>query len=90
MSTSLRPPVAHAAVEQLAKVEPLDEPAKFVGKFVRDTIPKGPVKDTLSGTWLGHALHPLLTDLPDRDLDERRAARLARRPAAAPTAPPTG
>ena len=24
----------------------------------------GPVKDALSGTWLGHALHPLLTDLP--------------------------
>jgi nitrite reductase/ring-hydroxylating ferredoxin subunit/uncharacterized membrane protein len=64
MSTSLRPPVAHAAVEQLAKLEPLDEPAKVIGKSVRDAIPKGPVKDAVSGTWLGHALHPLLTDLP--------------------------
>ena len=27
-------------------------------------MPDGPVKDALSGTWLGHALHPLLTDLP--------------------------
>ena len=26
--------------------------------------PARPVKDALSGTWLGHALHPLLTDLP--------------------------
>src|ERR1700704_671870 len=31
-----------------------------VGKFVKP----GPAKDLLSGTWLGHALHPLLTDLP--------------------------
>lgn len=27
-------------------------------------IKAGPVKDLLSGTWLGHAAHPLLTDLP--------------------------
>jgi nitrite reductase/ring-hydroxylating ferredoxin subunit/uncharacterized membrane protein len=64
MSTSLRPPVAHNAVEQLAKVAQLDEPAKLIGKSVRDAIPRGPVKDGLSGTWLGHALHPLLTDVP--------------------------
>src|SRR5439155_4731780 len=31
-----------------------------IGKFVKP----GPVKDLLSGTWLAHALHPLLTDLP--------------------------
>jgi nitrite reductase/ring-hydroxylating ferredoxin subunit len=24
----------------------------------------GPVKDVLSGTWLGHTLHPMLTDVP--------------------------
>ena len=64
MSTSLRPPVAHAAVEQLARIEQLDQPARVIGNAVRDTIPRGPVKDGLSGTWLGHALHPLLTDLP--------------------------
>jgi nitrite reductase/ring-hydroxylating ferredoxin subunit/uncharacterized membrane protein len=27
-------------------------------------MPPGPVKDALSGTWLGHPLHPLLTDIP--------------------------
>ena len=27
-------------------------------------VPPGPVKDALSGTWLGHVLHPVLTDLP--------------------------
>lgn len=26
--------------------------------------PAGPLKDALSGTWLGHALHPALTDVP--------------------------
>jgi nitrite reductase/ring-hydroxylating ferredoxin subunit/uncharacterized membrane protein len=52
------------AVGTIAGIEPLDEPARTVAKTVRDTVPRGPVKDALSGTWLGHALHPLLTDLP--------------------------
>ena len=64
MSTSLRPPVAHAAVEQLARIEQLDEPARGHRQDRPRHDPAGPVKDGLSGTWLGHALHPLLTDLP--------------------------
>jgi nitrite reductase/ring-hydroxylating ferredoxin subunit/uncharacterized membrane protein len=55
---------AQDAVDAVASLETLDEPARTVGKAVRETIPSGPVKDVLSGTWLGHALHPLLTDLP--------------------------
>jgi nitrite reductase/ring-hydroxylating ferredoxin subunit/uncharacterized membrane protein len=55
-------PVAAAAAERLESVEALDPLAKKIGKVVRDTIPGGPVKDALSGVWLGHALHPLLTD----------------------------
>ena len=31
---------------------------------VRSALPPGPLKDGLSGTWLGHTLHPLLTDVP--------------------------
>jgi nitrite reductase/ring-hydroxylating ferredoxin subunit/uncharacterized membrane protein len=62
-----RPPVAppklHAAVERLGRIEAIDPPAKPVGKAVRDAIPDGPVKDAISGTWLGHALHPLMTDV---------------------------
>jgi nitrite reductase/ring-hydroxylating ferredoxin subunit/uncharacterized membrane protein len=64
MTTSLRSPVAHDAIEQLGHLEQLDEPAKVLGKKIRATVPAGPVKDALSGVWLGHALHPLLTDLP--------------------------
>ena len=51
----------HDAVGAIASLEPLDQPAATIAKKVRDTVPKGPVKDTLSGTWLGHALHPLMT-----------------------------
>jgi nitrite reductase/ring-hydroxylating ferredoxin subunit/uncharacterized membrane protein len=64
MTTHLRSPIAHDAVERIAGLNQLDEPAKAIGKTVRETVPSGPVKDALSGTWLGHALHPLLTDLP--------------------------
>src|SRR5215207_9043026 len=64
MTTSVRSPRVHEAVDQLAGLEAVDEPAKAIGKAVRDAVPAGPVKDALSGVWLGHALHPLLTDVP--------------------------
>lgn len=41
----------------------LDGPAKAIGKRVRGTLSPGVVKDALSGTWLGHAVHPMLTDV---------------------------
>jgi len=64
MTSTLGSPVVRDAVDQLAGLEALDEPAQALGKAVRDAVPAGPVKDALSGVWLGHALHPLLTDLP--------------------------
>jgi nitrite reductase/ring-hydroxylating ferredoxin subunit/uncharacterized membrane protein len=42
---------------------PLDSIGKAAGRLA-DRIGPGPVKDLLSGTWLGHPLHPMLTDLP--------------------------
>jgi nitrite reductase/ring-hydroxylating ferredoxin subunit/uncharacterized membrane protein len=56
------PPKLHAAAESIGRREALDGPGKPLGKAVRDAIPKGSIKDAVSGTWLGHALHPLLTD----------------------------
>jgi len=50
-------------VEQLERASALDDVGKRIGRFVRDAIPRGPIKDGLSGTWLGHALHPMLTDV---------------------------
>jgi uncharacterized membrane protein len=57
-------PLGHEAVESIAKVDALDQPARFIAEKVRAVVPSGPVKDTLKGAWLGHALHPVLTDIP--------------------------
>ena len=50
-------------VRAVESAEVLDPVAKKIGAAVRDTVPRGPVKDALSGTWLGHAVHPMLTDV---------------------------
>src|SRR5947199_805106 len=54
----------HAAVEKLGRIEALDALAGPVAKTVKQLVGPGPVKDLLSGTWLGHSLHPPLTDVP--------------------------
>ena len=51
-------------VHWLATTEGLDRVGKPVASKVADIVGHGAVKDALSGTWLGHPLHPLLTDLP--------------------------
>jgi nitrite reductase/ring-hydroxylating ferredoxin subunit len=63
MTERLLPPGNRAPVRLIAGLEALDGPAKKIGKAVRSVIKPGPVKDALSGSWLGHALHPLLTDV---------------------------
>jgi nitrite reductase/ring-hydroxylating ferredoxin subunit/uncharacterized membrane protein len=40
----------------------LDRAAKRIGP-IADRLGPGPLKDLLSGTWLGHPLHPVLTDV---------------------------
>jgi nitrite reductase/ring-hydroxylating ferredoxin subunit/uncharacterized membrane protein len=65
MSTiETRRPSGYEVAEKLAKVEALDAPAEAIAKRIRGWVPAGPLKDALSGTWLGHALHPVLTDIP--------------------------
>ena len=56
--TALEPVIA--AVEGAGA---LDAPAKAIGKRVRGALSPGRFKDALSGTWLGHAVHPMLTDV---------------------------
>jgi nitrite reductase/ring-hydroxylating ferredoxin subunit/uncharacterized membrane protein len=53
----------HEAVGALESAEALDAPAQAVAKQARKLFPHGAVKDAVSGTWLGHALHPVLTDV---------------------------
>jgi nitrite reductase/ring-hydroxylating ferredoxin subunit/uncharacterized membrane protein len=55
-------PRLHELTERLAEVEALDEPAEKLSEAFSSAVEPGPLKDALSGTWLGHALHPLLTD----------------------------
>src|SRR3954453_19084822 len=42
---------------------PRDGLGEKVGKAVRGAIKPGALKDAVSGTWLGHAVHPMLTDV---------------------------
>src|SRR3954468_10396775 len=42
---------------------PLDGLGEKVGKAVRGALGPGKLKDAVSGTWLGHAVHPMLTDV---------------------------
>ncbi|MDQ3318885.1 MAG: Rieske 2Fe-2S domain-containing protein [Actinomycetota bacterium] len=57
-------PRLHVLAERVGDIESLDRPAEAVATKVREALDPGPVKDALSGAWLGHALHPLLTDIP--------------------------
>jgi nitrite reductase/ring-hydroxylating ferredoxin subunit/uncharacterized membrane protein len=53
-----------ARAEKLKEIEGFDRPSELLSKAVAQAFPAGPVKDFLSGTWLGHSLHPMLTDVP--------------------------
>jgi len=57
-------PRLYALAEQVGRLEALDRPAEAWARKVRGALDPGPLKDALSGAWLGHALHPLLTDVP--------------------------
>jgi uncharacterized membrane protein len=56
------PPLAQAAVD-LENDERLDPAVETLGRLTRP-LAEGATGDALRGSWLGHALHPLLTDLP--------------------------
>jgi uncharacterized membrane protein len=53
-----------ALVARLESVEALDALGRPAGRTVRRLIPDGAPKNALSGVWLGHALHPIMTDIP--------------------------
>jgi nitrite reductase/ring-hydroxylating ferredoxin subunit/uncharacterized membrane protein len=52
------------AMKALEKAEALDEPADKLVKVVGPAVSPRPVKNALSGVWLGHRFHPLLVPLP--------------------------
>lgn len=63
------PPLRHAIAEIVERQTWLDKLAQpFQGWLTRlfgqPGEPQRKVKDVLNGTWLGHAVHPLFTDVP--------------------------
>jgi nitrite reductase/ring-hydroxylating ferredoxin subunit len=50
-------------IDDIGKIEALDPLVAAVTKRVQNATQSALVKNALSGTWLGHQLHPLLTDI---------------------------
>lgn len=50
-------------VEGVERASALDPSAKVAGDLARKLLAPAPLKQAVSGTWLGHVLHPLLTDV---------------------------
>src|SRR5215210_8163501 len=61
---SPRTPIGHDLLERLASLDAVDGPAKLVAKQVRNLKSPPAINEALSGTWLGHPVHPLLILLP--------------------------
>jgi nitrite reductase/ring-hydroxylating ferredoxin subunit/uncharacterized membrane protein len=61
---SPRTPIGHDLLERLASLEAVDGPAKQLAKTVRNLKAPAKVNEALSGTWLGHPVHPLLIVVP--------------------------
>jgi nitrite reductase/ring-hydroxylating ferredoxin subunit/uncharacterized membrane protein len=55
--------VTETVVHDLESFQAFDRIAGPVSSAVRGVLSPGAVKDALSGTWLGHPLHPVLTDV---------------------------
>lgn len=53
-----------ALIKTIEELKPLDKPAGVIAGWVHKTTRSDVVKNTLTGTWLGHPLHPMLTDVP--------------------------
>ncbi|WP_139797771.1 Rieske 2Fe-2S domain-containing protein [Mycobacterium noviomagense] len=50
-------------IDALERADVLDTPAQSLAKRVRELLAAEKLKDAISGTWLGHPVHPPLTDL---------------------------
>jgi uncharacterized membrane protein len=50
--------------DRLEATKVLDGASGQIQQTVNSVLPDGPARDLLTGKWMGHALHPLLTDVP--------------------------
>lgn len=60
----MAPGVVEDILTRISGAGSLDRVAKPVAKAVTKAVAGRPLKDLLSGTWLGHPLHAMLTDVP--------------------------
>ena len=63
-ATDGAPGPAEDAVARLEGAEALTSVADALGAAADIVAPAGPVRDAARGRWLGHPVHPMLTDLP--------------------------
>jgi uncharacterized membrane protein len=54
----------HQRVEAINDLDALEPLATALDQRIPEIFRSGPARDALAGEWLGHALHPVLTDLP--------------------------
>ncbi len=60
----MRPIPRELLTDQIERLDALDGLAERLQKVVGQVVPDGTaIKDLLSGTWLGHPIHPVLTDV---------------------------
>ncbi len=57
-------PIFRFVADAVERAESLDQTSDKVADVAAKAVPTGFVREVLSGTWLGHPLHPLLTDVP--------------------------
>jgi nitrite reductase/ring-hydroxylating ferredoxin subunit/uncharacterized membrane protein len=61
MPTTIAP---DTMIDRIENASPLDPVVKTIRKIVNAALGPQPVRDALHGLWLGHPLHPMLTDVP--------------------------
>jgi nitrite reductase/ring-hydroxylating ferredoxin subunit/uncharacterized membrane protein len=61
--TPTAPSPLRPLLDSLERADALDPAGKAIAKRVRGAVRPGALRDVLAGTPLGHALHPLLTDV---------------------------
>jgi len=57
-------PIFRFLADRFERAESLDPASEKVAEIAEKAVPTGTVREFLAGTWLGHPLHPVLTDVP--------------------------
>jgi len=63
MSSNTRPPAIVTWTQRLENAAALDAPVRAIEPAIRAVFGTGTRASVLRGDWLGHAVHPVLTDL---------------------------